>query len=146
MSYRFDEFLSALKEVQRVMCEVEAWNDNDGSSSLNEFAFSEVGGDRSRLLQQPIRSAQYLASTVLQFNRDGALSRRDMNSIRDAGFEISSGCHEHFVDLDVPPTQRVLDEWENEDQDEASSDGRYEPTAMSLTLISTGSESDYEDD
>lgn len=146
MSYRFDEFLSALKEVQRVMCEVEAWNDNDGSSSLNDFAFSGVGGNRSLQLQQPIRIAQHLASVVLQFNKDGSLSRRDMNAIRDAGFEISGGCHEHFVDLDVPPTQKVLDEWEEEDQEEANSDGRYEPEAMALVLISIRSDSDHDDD
>lgn len=135
MNYGFDEFLSALREVQRLMCEVEAWNDNDGCSSLNDFAFSEVGRERSLCLKQPIIEARYLASRVLRFNKDGLLNRRDLNAIREAGFEISSASHDRFVTLRIPPTQQAIDEWEN--QDEERDNGRYEPEPMELIIISS---------
>lgn len=147
MNYRFDEFLSALREVQRLMCEVEAWNDNDGCTSLNVFAFSEVGGERSLRLKRPIIDARHLASCVLRFNKDGLLNRRDLNAIREAGFEISSGCHDRFVTLSVPPTQQVIDEWEEiENQDEERDNGRHEPESMDLIIISSIEPSEDDDD
>lgn len=133
MHYRFSEFLDALRTVQLVMCEVRAWNDNDGCSTLNEFAFSGVGGRRSQLLQWPITEVRRLASETLEFNGDGMLNRHCLNAIRDAGFGISGGCHDQYVHLEVPPTDEVIADYERSEEDDDEAD--YPPLPMTLNLI-----------
>lgn len=135
MSNRFGEFLNALRRVQEVMCDVEAWNNDDDNYLLNRVAFSGIGGVRYEELREPIRQAQSLAAEVLEFGQTGLINRMQARAIREEGFQISDTCRSDFVALNVPPAQWAFHEFEEEIQGAPRDERQRGPETMSLLLI-----------
>jgi hypothetical protein len=85
------DLITILEDVQRTASEVSAWTDNDGEPTLNSFANSGVGGERSDALLDVIAEAAHAASESLQFTQDGngKLHHRNRKQLEEAGFQVS---------------------------------------------------------
>lgn len=127
------DLIQALQAVREVASSVEAWNDNDGESSLNSFARSGVGGPRSEALMGPIGYARSIASDVLRFTVDGRLDRNQSNALREAEFPVLVG-DEGFVKVQISPTAAAYADHEAENED-GESDPYNAPEDMELILI-----------
>lgn len=122
-----------LDEVRRVASEVTAWDDNDGEPTLNSFADSGVGGQRSDALLDPIAEAQSAARDALRFTQDGQgrLHRADRRKLEDAGYQIVADEADYTV-VSIPPTDEACAAAEQADGSTLE--------AMALTLISESDE------
>ena len=134
MIYTFDNLIDALVAVKEKASDVQAWSENDGEDTLNGFAASGVGGERSNYLQAPISRAVAIASHVLKFNQNqGPLEKNQVKALEEAGFRVLSRNFETVV-VEVEPTESAIKAAESdEDCDES-------PSPMDLNLFENSPE------
>jgi hypothetical protein len=129
------DLITTLKEVQRTASNVYAWTDNDGEPTLNAFANSGVGGERSDALLDVIAGAERAASESLQFTQEGEgkLHQRDRKQLEKAGFRVLAN-EPYYTAVEIPPSKEACRAAEEAGEDE--------PEAMELVLISQPDEED----
>lgn len=129
------DLITILEDVQRTANEVSAWTDNDGEPTLNSFANSGVGGERSDALLNVIAEAEHAASESLQFTQDGngKLHDRNRKQLEDAGFRVIAN-EPYYTAVAIPPSEEACRA--------AEEAGDPEPETMELVLISQPDEVD----
>ncbi|NIL19704.1 hypothetical protein [Pseudomonas sp. AN3A02] len=124
-----NDLIRALVEIREKASDVQAWDDNDGEATLNGFADSGVGGQRSDDLQAPISRAVAIASSVLTFNQDeGPLDKRQASALEEAGFRVLDRGFENVV-VEIRPTESALEAAESDE------DCDHIPSPMELKLF-----------
>lgn len=128
-STTISDLITTLEKVQRTASEVTAWTDNDGEPTLNSFANSGVGGERSDALVDVIAEAEHTASESLPFTQDGngKLHKRDRKQLEEAGFRVIAS-EPYYTAVAIPPSEEA-----RRDAEEAE---EPEPETMELVLIS----------
>ncbi|TBW02735.1 hypothetical protein E0E52_17095 [Azotobacter chroococcum] len=122
-----DDLIDALDSVREIASDVWAWHDNDGESTLNSFASSHIGGERSRELLEPIERAERLAREVLQFTQGKeTLYRAQVDQLENSGYRVLRKKAEYVV-VEILPTDEEAERYYKEENVEA------EP--MELVLI-----------
>lgn len=121
------DLISRLDEVRHIASAVAAWDDNDGEPTLNSFATSGVGGQRSDALLDPIAEAQDAARDALRFTQDGngRLHQTDRRQLEEAGFQVLAGEPGYTV-VAIPPSDEACIAAEHA--------GEHTPETMQLEL------------
>lgn len=127
MFSNMDDLIDELDNVREVASDVWAWHDNDGESTLNSFASSHVGGERSCKLVEPIERAKRLAREVLKFTQGKeTLYKTQEDQLENSGYRVLRN-RVGYVVVEILPTDEEAEHYHEEENDEA------EP--MELVLI-----------
>lgn len=128
-----DDLLLALNQVKETFNQIRAWEENDDEATLNGFANSGIGAERSDALLNPIAQAQSLAVDILRFtqNGEGRLDARTKRWLGGRGYRVIAD-QADYTSVLIEPSEEALSEAEKE--------GWAAPEGMELILISSDNE------